>query len=383
MPVDSGPQLGEPYEGGSYEGGEYEGEPHEGGPYPSDPQNIDYDAEQAGYYPWDGQPAPIESSGTWLNRGVWYAEADVVVLHRIWQRADMLLTFENAQTNRLLFLKAAHPGGDAGVRTTLGRFLFRDDQNRDHTAEFTIFSFGDFVSDVALGSLTPNNLFVNPDISGNNPNFDGSSEQRVIYSSQFNSFELNYRMKKRLGRDQMVMDPNGHWRREAANGFNRDYLAGFRYLEMRETLNWTAEDILVNGNNGQYLISTDNNLFGFQMGEGIEYETGRWSAGISAKVGLYFNDADARSQLNFTDDDVNDFDRSDTENELSWMSEAHVLGRYHVTPNCSLRAGLDFFVIDSLALASRQINFIDVVTNIETGGNPYYMGGSLGFECYW
>ena len=47
----------------------------------------DYGAEEAAYYPWDGQPAPIESSGTWLNRGVWYAEADVVVLYRIWQRA--------------------------------------------------------------------------------------------------------------------------------------------------------------------------------------------------------------------------------------------------------------------------------------------------------
>ena len=88
-------------------------------------------------------------------------------------------------------------------------------------------------------------------------------------------------------------------------------------------------------------------------------------------------------QLNFTADDTNDFDRRNSTDELSWMGEAEVLGRYHVTPNCSLRAGLDFMVIDSLALAPRQINFINDFSKIETGGNPYYLGGLLGFECYW
>jgi hypothetical protein len=190
-------------------------------------------------------------------------------------------------------------------------------------------------------------------------------------------------LKKRLGRDQMVMDPNGYWRREAADGYYRNYLAGFRFMEIRETLDWRAEDIMVNGANGRYLINTDNDLFGFQVGEGIEYESGRWSIGISGQMGLFVNDADAHSQLNFTADDDDDFDRKNSEDELSWMGEAHVLGRYHLTPACSLRAGLDFMVLDSLALAPRQIDFIDVFSKVETGGNPYYLGGSLGFEAYW
>jgi len=374
MRMEPGSSFNEPYEGG----------PYDGGPYPTNPQNLDCDVQPDCYNPWDGQPAPIESSGTWLNRGLWYAEADVLLLHRNWQKSDTLIAFENSnQTNRLMILQAGHPGGDAGVRTTLGRFLFRDDQNRDHTAEFTAFSLGEFVSDISLGSITPNNLFIPSSLSGNNPSFDGSSQQRFIYSSQFNSFELNYRLKDRLGRDQMVMDPNGNWRREAASGFSRNYLAGLRYMVMRETVNWTAEDIVVNGDNGQYLITTDNNLFGFQMGAGIEFETGRWSTGISAKTGLYVNDADARSKLDFTADDVDDFDRFGTEEQLTWMGEAHVLARYHVTQNFSVRAGLDVLVLDSLALAPRQINFISDTSLIETSGNPWYMGGSLGFECYW
>jgi hypothetical protein len=374
------------------------GEPYLEGGYPADQFDGGYGCEEGEYHPWDDQPAPIESTGTWLNRGVWYAEADAVILHRIWARGDTFVGAADPRvvdptqiqsvglgliTNRLLNIPSAHPGGDAGVRTTLGRFLFRDDHNRDHTAEFTAWAAGDWVSDGVMTSATPNQLFVTFNLDGGNQLFDQSSSQRVIYNSRLNNFELNYRLKKRLGRDQMVMDPNGNWRREAANGFNRNYLAGFRYVQLNETLNWTAEDIVVDGADGQYLINTSNDLFGFQMGQGLEYESGRWSAGISAKVGLYWNDADSHQQMNLTASDSDDFDRRASQAEVSWIGEAEVLGRYHVTPNFSLRAGLEFMVIDSLALAPRQINFINESTWIETGGNPYYLGGLLGFEFYW
>ena len=74
--------------------------------------------------------------------------------------------------------------------------------------------------------------------------------------------------------------------------------------------------------------------------------------------------------MNLTASDTDDFDRRATQAEISWIGEAEVLGRYHITPNCSLRAGLEFMVIDSLALAPRQINFINESNWIETGGNP-------------
>jgi Putative beta barrel porin-7 (BBP7) len=190
-------------------------------------------------------------------------------------------------------------------------------------------------------------------------------------------------VRRRLGRDQMVMDPNGRWRREASNGFTRTYLAGIRYVQVDESLNWTAEDIVTNGANGKYLISTSNDLIGLQTGGGLDYESGRWSAGFSAKVGLYWNDAVSRQFLDLTASDTNDFNRRQREAQVSWLGQAELLGRYHITPNSSLRAGLEFMVLDSLALAPRQINFINDSSWIETGGNPWYMGGLFGFECYW
>jgi hypothetical protein len=234
-----------------------------------------------------------------------------------------------------------------------------------------------------MASENPFGTFVTFNLDGGNDFFDGASLQRTIYSSRLNSFEASYRVKKRLGRDQMVMDPNGNWRREASNGFNRNFLAGLRYVQVVETLDWTAEDIDVNGANGRYLIDTRNDLFGMQFGGGIEYESGRWSLGGSGKAGMYWNDADSRQQLNLTASDNSDFDRSQSQAEISWIGELELLGRYHITPNASLRAGLEFMVIDSLALAPRQINFVSQSSWIETGGNPWYIGGLFGFECYW
>ena len=194
---------------------------------------------------------------------------------------------------------------------------------------------------------------------------------------------MNYQVKRRLGRDQMVMDPNGRWRREAANGFNRSFLAGIRYMQLDEALDWTAEDIVTNGANGKYLISTTNDLIGLQVGGGVEYESGRWSLGMSGKSGMYWNNAEAVQHLDLTASDTDDFDRSVAEAQLAFVFQAELLGRYHITPNCSFRAGLEAMVLDSLALAPRQINFINDSNWIETGGNPWYLGGLFGFECYW
>lgn len=381
-------------ESGAYAGGYSDSSDYTG------PMDAEYPEGEPAFHPyaWDGQPAPIESSGTWLNRGVWYTEVDAVILHRIWARGDMFVAAEDPNvtipnsfpavglllnTNRTMHLPVAHPGGDAGVRGTLGRFLFRDSHNRDHTMEFTAWSAGNWVSDEKITSQDPNGLFVTFNLAGANGFFDGSTLQQMVYDSQLNSLELNYRLKKRLGRDQLVMDPNGNWRRESSTGFNRNYLAGFRYFKIDETLVWTADDILVNGANGKYVIDTKNDLFGFQMGEGIEYESGRWSAGVSAKVGLFWNNADSHQQMLLSANPSDNFDRRNAEAELSFMGEAEVMGRWHITPNASLRCGLEFLVLDSLALAPRQIDFIGGTNNIETGGNPWYLGGLLGFECYW
>lgn len=338
---------------------------------------------------WDMESVPIESSGTWLRRGLWFAEADVVVMNRIWSRHDMLLASADSLpppfsgSNRFLYLRSAHPGEDASLKTTLGRFLFRDERNRDHSVELTTYIGGDWVIDNALDS-TNGQLQVPFPIDGNNRSFDFSNRQTVLYSSRFNSFELNYHVQRRMRRDQMAMDPDGHWRRQASPGVTHEYYAGVRYLELSEILDWRAEDLLlVPGDDGTYLIQTDNDLIGLQIGGGETYETDRWSVGFGGKAGTYVNDASARSQLDFTSDDLSDFDQRRTEDQLSFIGEAWIQAKWHFTPNFSLRTGIQILYITSVALAPNQADFISESKELSSSGDPFYQGASVGFEGYW
>jgi hypothetical protein len=346
--------------------------------------------------------APIESTGTWLQRGFWYAEVDAVIYNRVWSRYDLRLAAEDVNvelppvnnvslgfnpifldTNRLMIIQGSLPGRDAAVRTTLGHFLFRDSLNRDHTVEFTAFGGGDWEQNRVITSEQPFGLFVPFWIDGGNISFDGSSRQTVDYESHYKSFEMNYRVQQRLSRDQLVMDPNGGWHRAANAGFKREYLAGLRIMELEDILDWRAEDIGLAGEDGRYNIRTDNDLFGLQLGGGLKYQASRWSAGMFAKGGLFLNDALGRTQLTFTDEGFDDADVRLRENQLSFVGEFKLHSRFHITPNTSLRAGYELMFLSSIALAPAQATFIPEFSYLNTTGDPFYHGMSFGFEGYW
>ena len=211
---------------------------------------------------------PIESTGTWLRRGFWYAETDAVIYNRLWNRKDQRFAAEDPNvtrgptvdnttgngtslgfnpifldTNRVLILNGGLPGQDASARGTLGNFLFRDDHNRDHTVEFTAQGGGTWEQERTMSSVAANGLFVPFFQAGHNRTFNASTTQSIDYASNLAGFELNYRVRGRLGHDQLVMDPNGNWHRSADAGFEKEYLVGLRFMEMGERFDWTATDI--------------------------------------------------------------------------------------------------------------------------------------------
>jgi hypothetical protein len=265
----------------------------------------------------------------------------------------------------------------------LGHFLFRDSKNRDHTVEFTAFGGGDWHQHRQISSVTPNGLFVPFVIDGGNRSFDNSTRQTIDYSSHYSSFEGNYRVRQRMDRDRLIMDANGHWHRAANAGFVRDYLVGLRIVEARDFLDWRAEDILNVGDDGTYWIFTDNDMFGFQMGYGMTFETARWSLGVQAKGGVYVNDALGRTVLDFTVDDTGDADLRLRENELAFLGEAKVIARWHLTPSFSLRASYELMYLTSQALAPNQATFITDFSYLNTSQDPFYHGASFGVEGYW
>jgi hypothetical protein len=102
-----------------------------------------------------------------------------------------------------------------------------------------------------------------------------------------------------------------------------------------------------------------------------------------AKGGVFLNRASGESRLNFTADNTNDFDLHMVENQLSFIGEFKLQGRYHILPNVSLRAGYEMLLITSAALAPHQATFTSNTSYLNTTADPFYHGASFGCDFYW
>lgn len=339
---------------------------------------------------FDCDPALLESSGTWLRRGFWFAEADAVLFQRSWDRESVVLMVGGLPSN-ILSINDSGPGAEGAPRLKVGRFLFRDDFNRDHTLEFVAFGGGNWSQEQRLDG---DNLLVPLRLRGtNNASFNGANTSVYTYDSWFNSFELDYHVKQRMLKDRMELEPNGNWVRRAQPSKTLSLLAGLRYLGLNEQIDWQAFGITdstgdadVDEENGIYNIETENHLIGTQIGASVTYETARWSIGGQLKGGMYLNMMDVDS---FFDLDTNSGVGPDgltnlEEDNLSWLGEAALICKYHIRPNFSLRVGLEIMHLASVALAPHHIDFIPSGTPlIARNGEAVYMGGSIGFESYW
>ncbi len=345
----------------------------------------DYHAlDQANCDVWAHRPALTSSTGTWLRRGWWYTEIEAVVLNRMWKRDDMTLGQDSA-SNRKLILARTDPGASGSVRFTLGRFLFRDIKNRDHTMEFTAFGGGESTQDDTLTSASDGQtLFVPTGISDFNPAFDGAQTMNVDYDSRFNSFEVNYRVKERLSRDRMLLTPGGEWVRTANEGVTKQYLVGFRYFDLVDTLDWNATNISTFANeDGNYHVEADNDMFGLQIGGSMLFEHDRWNIEIMGKGGPYITDVKSESRLTITNDADSSFTVNNRDTTLSYIGELQIIGRYHLRPNISLKAGWQMMYVSAVALAPDQLNFSPDDGRFPYTGDPFYNGGIFGMECYW
>jgi hypothetical protein len=329
-------------------------------------------------------PSFTESTGTWLRRGWWSAEADAVMMNRMWKRDDQVLAFDN-QSLRDLLLTRDSPGAETGMRLSLGRFLFRDTINRDHVLEFSVFGGSEFSQHDTLTSRNGGNtLGVVQLYSGANASFDGSRAMRIDYDSRFNSFELNYRVKGRPARDRMEYLPDGHWVRRTNKGFTKNFLIGLRHFDSVDRFSWTAESISTLANqNGRYDIDTDNDMFGLQLGHSLVYDSDRWSVELMCKGGVYHTWQVAETELAITNNTANSFTTYNSDARISFLGEFQLITRYHLRPNLSLRAGWEMMYITNQVLAPDQLTFSPDEGRFSGKGDPFFNGALFGLEGYW
>ena len=349
-------------------------------------------------------PALLESSGTWLRRGFWYTEFDVVIFDRIWRRDALSLMNQpvGVTTDRLgrqvvlnnsLTINGGQNGAEAAPRLKLGRFLFRDNKNRDHAIEFIAYGGGQWSQNGRLdanltNSLGTTSLQTDIRVSRGNIGFDGATSTQFEYGSRLNSFELNYHVSSRMTRDRMELEPSGAWVRRAQPSATWSLIAGVRYFDLTENLNWNAFGIPDNNGDtnlevGTYDVRADNDMVGTQLGFSWSHERARWSVGAEMKGGIFLNHSEVTSAFEVSGNVTSGNNRIEDDN-LTLLTDGSVHAKWHLRPNVSLRLGLELMFLTSLSLAPNQINFAPVSTaeNI-VQANAAYMGGSIGLETYW
>jgi len=330
-------------------------------------------------------------------------------------------------------------------RATLAHYLGRDGNDRDHFIEVSYYGLDRWnSSERATGNLNPqftSELVTSTQLAnGSKPSVQGFSEglvsrfpqisdsdvqngrataqeltvsngfnnvanQELLYSSNFNSCELNTRIVGHNPDDRLLLNPNGRWYRECQTGLQWSYLFGLRLMVLDEKAQflsaghaWAAVTNPANGivvpeevwaNSGQYDISTENILLGLQTGAAVEYRFCKWSFDLHGKVGPYVNVAEEESHVRASTGDpfaLPTFVRDGAARRApaAVCGEFGFTSIYRFNPNWTGRVSYDFMWLSNLALAPEQFNFqVNPAERINTAGAMFFNGVTLGLEYEW
>jgi hypothetical protein len=347
------------------------------------------DAPLEEYYdPQDPEsPAPTVSSGEWIRNGIWYTQQDAIY----WTRSVSVKNITRLATDLssaslpkdFASLEIAPSMGYApGLRSTIGLFLGRDPRNRDHAVEFTFLGLTHWQDAASLTAKLNGAIVSDIDPTRFVPAFNGSNFQSYFQSSKMNSWELNYRINRRLGRDQMIWTRDSNWVRRV----NRDHLytifGGLRVISIAETLHYDANSTTATGT---YDVATHNNLIGLQAGGEYFYEHYEWRFGGRLKGGGLVNFDNQSSRVRVLNGAgiplLPNRDEFAKDHTLGFVGELNVIGAYQFTPNFAFRTSYDLMFVTELALTQNQITFSpSTPVQISTSHSLFFQGVSIGFE---
>jgi hypothetical protein len=269
---------------------------------------------------------------------------DLLVLDRSDTDSGPLLT-DSVTTQSLLNIEDLGGPAEPGVRMGL---IFLDGDGYD--VEFGYLGMDRFGKPQSRSSDNP---IVFPFFGGIPAN--PQTSYTAHYFSELNSGEVN--LRRSLGSRVKL-------------------LAGFRFWELNERFNVTSTA-------GSFSSSTDNDLYGFQVGGDVHLAQIRRSTLFTTlKAGVYYNNADvaARAQSNgglieFIDD----------EDEVAFVGDVAVGLLIPMGPSADFRIGYQGLFFDGVGLAPDQSNDYSLFTSSGTldTSTVLYHGGFLGVDFYW
>ena len=334
-------------------------------------------------------PAPTASSGEWIRDGFWYTQQSAVYLSpSAGPKNDVVLATDLQAT----ILPESNPmlsiptdiGWAPGLRSVLGRRVGRDYRNRDHSIEFTFLGLTHWGAAAGLESLTGGGIFTNIDPTLAVPAFNQSRFQRFDLTSDFNSYEVNYRIERRLARDRLIYSRDSVWIRQATPALLPALFVGLRIVNLDERLSWLAESD-VEPSTGSYLVRTTNRMVGPQIGGDLFYERSDWRFGARARAAAVVNWAAQSSDVRILDSNGDPLlpnrDEYAKVHEASFVGEFNFSTSYHLRPNFAMRFSYDLMWLTNLALAQNQLTFNPGLPAVIANSNTlFFQGLSFGFE---
>jgi hypothetical protein len=340
------------------------------------------------------------SSGRWFWNGGWYLGAESMWMQR--SRENRQKIVEDVQfvggipVVRINYTTTGQPFDvSPGARVTIGKSLGRDFVDRDRSLEFIYYGAMNWY-DYAGWNALENGALVTP-LNLSAPGFNAANRYETTIRSDFNSWEWNYRLRRRLGRDQLVMSPGGDWTKHAERGFLPGMFVGARLARVTEgfTMKASRPDLGVNNLppappsqfGGFYKIGTENWLLGLNLGAELVSQNehfywglrGRAAPAISfASMSQYANGVNTTSTVAPTTLNLSD---AASQVGAGFLGDMTIMAGWQVTPNFSFQAGYDILWVAGIATSERQFNLNNKdLHDIDAGGQTFYQGFSVG--CY-
>jgi hypothetical protein len=338
---------------------------------------------------------PFEaSSGRWFWNGGWYVSGEAVWLDRSRNNRQVVAIDQPTlipPRQPRVYTTSAQPFDVApGARILLGRALGRDHLDRDQYLEFLWYGGFQWVDDDGWNAL-PDGQFVTP-LNPFAPGFNGATRYTTQTNTDFNSWEFNYRLRRRLGRDKLVMSPNGDWTKHAERGWLPGLIVGARVAHINDifAMQSSIPQLPEEDFGGSYRVAASTTLLGLNLGAELisQNEFYYWGLrGRAAPCVSYAEQSQTGSgtapdqegeQRNFRIDDRG------SQNFAGFLGDLTLLAGWNITPNLSVQAGWDFLWAAGIATAPRQFDLDNSELNyIDAGGQMFYMGASLGMTASW
>ncbi len=366
----------------------------------------------------------------------WYIDQGIRVLTRGRSRGGIVtsdLVSDGTALLPVIGIRMMSYDVAAGYHATIGRYLGRDTENRDHFVEFSYWGMNDWRESIARNGgrftytrlvddpLNPGEFISEPvfeagtlfspfavpvvgglDFDSSIGGFNRADSHSLFTTSEINNFEMNVRLVPRVTADRTVLH-NGRWRHECQPGWSFAYLFGLRVTSIDGSVGWHSSGVInevdadgdptgvVLGNVwGNYFIRTHNDMFGMQFGVEFMHRRCKWEWGFRSKLATFINFADEVSIVTtgatddpFVSTDINAFHTTRADS-AAVIAEIGVTARYKLRPNLIVSASYDLMSISGLALAPEQLQFSEnPVAKINDNGTVLYMGLSMNVECLW